>query len=55
MLPLSIARRPASAKGGHGEAGAMPIVGTQKAPVRIIMTDTGAMLIVDYARSDTRS
>ncbi len=44
-----ISRRKTVIEIDHGESGMMPIVDVEKAPVRIIMTDTGAMLIVDYA------
>ncbi len=44
-----ISRKKAVIEIDHGESGSMSTIHTDKAPVRITMTDTGAMLIVDYA------
>lgn len=44
-----ISRKKAVVEIDHGESGAFSTVERHKAPVRITMTDTGAMVVVDYA------
>jgi hypothetical protein len=44
-----ISRRKAVIEIDHGESGSFSTVKTERAPIRIIVTDTGAMSVVDYA------